>query len=87
MQLYETFDMVKQTPDGVQRVIGRTDNSIRIKGVDWMSDEVAMRVVRYFCRVIPSEIPFVIQSAEMNEETRNKLQSVEFCELQGENDG
>ena len=27
------------------RVIGRTDNSIRIKGVDWMPNEVAEQVV------------------------------------------
>lgn len=46
-QFYETFDMVKQTPDGELRVIGRTDNSIRIKGVDWMPAEVATQVVRY----------------------------------------
>ena len=42
---YETFDMVRKSSDGEQRVIGRTDNSIRIKGVDWMPNEVAEQVV------------------------------------------
>ena len=44
-QYYETFDMVRKNSDGEQRVIGRTDNSIRIKGVDWMPNEVAEQVV------------------------------------------
>ena len=42
---YETFDMVHKSVDDEQRVIGRTDNSIRIKGVDWMPNEVAEQVV------------------------------------------
>ena len=37
--------MVRESSDGEQRVIGRTDNSIRIKGVDWMPNEVAKQVV------------------------------------------
>ena len=50
-QFYQTFDMVKQSKNGDIRVIGRVDNSIRIKGVDWMPNEVSTQVVRY-CMVI-----------------------------------
>ena len=37
--------MVQSSVGGELRVIGRTDNSIRIKGVDWMPSEVAEQVV------------------------------------------
>lgn len=42
---YATYDMVKRSGDGEIRVIGRADNSIRIKGVDWMPMEIASQVV------------------------------------------
>lgn len=43
---YATYDMVKRSGDGEIHVIGRADNSIRIKGVDWMPVEIASGVVR-----------------------------------------
>ena len=38
--------MVKRTGDGDIRVIGRVDNSIRVKCVDWMPMEIANQVVK-----------------------------------------
>ena len=43
---YATYDMIKHSGDSEIHVIGRADNSIRIKGVDWMPMEITSRVVR-----------------------------------------